>query len=426
MYIDTESTVPAGGSDQDVLQIFGSSGFHVSIKVPEIRYSNDDGTSVFEMIDEYLAFVQYTQEITFPTDDYYTVTYSEINRNAGVMNISRSVDTPFHIETAIVIDGSNPISSTPIGLTTPIFFARAGKPLSVSVASYQTESDVQLFYRLVVPKMGYKRLVDDYSLPENCTINPFTGCISWDGKYKTMTIVGDFILAVEIVSYRKDKVIGRMVRDFQVTLTDEALPADISLDSEDDNETNNVFETALGLNTISVLGESLNAKELTAEVYSELGELVSVVISNENTGSVKRQLVNISFDVNTSLQRDVPYLLNVRLGAKGNYTFYQDYTILLNTINRTLELPSAIDSLNNLVEEPEEFVPYPNPTIDFVNIERSVDKATIEVCDAKGASVEITTSTRGFSFSPSTPPGTYYLRMRRNSGEIVRFSILKY
>ncbi|MEQ1586956.1 MAG: gliding motility-associated C-terminal domain-containing protein, partial [Cyclobacteriaceae bacterium] len=64
--------------------------------------------------------VSYTIEHTFGGPGKYTISYLEANRNAGILNMTNSVDTRFFVETQIIIDPFLGCSNTPRLLVPPI------------------------------------------------------------------------------------------------------------------------------------------------------------------------------------------------------------------------------------------------------------------------------------------------------------------
>jgi hypothetical protein len=64
--------------------------------------------------------VTYTINHTFPGPGVYVIRYFERNRNSGILNIANSVDTPFFIQTQIIIDPFLGCDNTPRLLVPPI------------------------------------------------------------------------------------------------------------------------------------------------------------------------------------------------------------------------------------------------------------------------------------------------------------------
>ncbi|UXX78066.1 hypothetical protein N7E81_11925 [Reichenbachiella carrageenanivorans] len=185
-YTDTGSTVIFGGGELD----FGD-GTIVTLS----EASSSNGTVLLE--DE-VAYNFFEISHTFSAPGKYTIRYVEQNRNAGVQNMSNSVDTPFYIETTILIDPFIGLNNTPVFLVPPIDKGAVGAAFLHNPGAYDSDGD-SLSYRLTVPKQALGREVNNYMSPadpsfyddylhgnEELTdvpvfnINPITGSLTWD------------------------------------------------------------------------------------------------------------------------------------------------------------------------------------------------------------------------------------------------------
>ncbi|WP_165823858.1 T9SS type B sorting domain-containing protein [Pseudochryseolinea flava] len=240
-YIDTESTVPFGGSTSDVLAIYGRSHEAFMIQVPEIKSTNGDGTQFFEIIDadRHIARVEFVYFHEFPGNDVYTITFTEINRNAGILNMSRSVDTPFFIETKITLDSYLGCSTPALIEVPPVDRACSGIMWTHTPGAVDLKDSIS--YELQIPKSGPLTLVGNYASPERSqfyssidyskanekrdgfptfVMDPRSGLITWDAPGNT----GEYNIAFHIIEWRKvDNVwyrMGYVRRDMQIIVED--------------------------------------------------------------------------------------------------------------------------------------------------------------------------------------------------------------
>ena len=170
-YVDTESPVPFGGANTDILYIWGTSGTPVGYPIPEItRNTVPPPGGTYTVIDDvlHIARVTYTFQHTFRGNDRYTLTYTEINRNAGILNMDKSVDTPFYIETQLTIDLAGLGCSTPAIISVPPI-DQACSGIAWTHNPGATDPDDSISYELAIPYSGINREVLNHKFPNNPT-----------------------------------------------------------------------------------------------------------------------------------------------------------------------------------------------------------------------------------------------------------------
>ncbi|MFY0652027.1 MAG: gliding motility-associated C-terminal domain-containing protein [Cyclobacteriaceae bacterium] len=234
-YTDTGSTVIFGGGDID----FGD-GTVINI---------EEGSEFFireELVDaeKLIAFNVFEIEHTFQAPGAYVIRFNEKNRNAGILNMSNSVDTPFYVETRILIDPFLGSNNTPIFLVPPVDEGAVGVQFIHNAGAFDLDGD-SLSYKLVVPKQFKDREVDEYvdpndpkfypnyaqgnedqNAPPKFEIDPITGDLVWDspgtmGEYNVAFIVEEWRLVLGQWFN-----LGYVTRDMQIIIeeTDNARP----------------------------------------------------------------------------------------------------------------------------------------------------------------------------------------------------------
>lgn len=188
-YGDIGSVVPFGGGNNPRLS-FGD-GQQVDFTNPpagSIAISNErNGVQKVEIS----VFHKYK------SDGNYIISYIEGQRNGSVINMINSIETDFHIETLLVIDGFLGENSSPRLTSPPINYAAVGVKFIHNPGAFDPDGD-SLSYRFVTPMQkkneaveGYKRLNDpsfysDFSegsekgTPPSLSINSITGDLVWD------------------------------------------------------------------------------------------------------------------------------------------------------------------------------------------------------------------------------------------------------
>lgn len=225
-YTDTGSSVVFGGGEID----FGDG---TVVNLTEAAENN--GTTPLE--DE-VAYNFFEITHTFSAPGKYTIRYNERNRNAGVQNMSNSVDTPFYIETTILIDPFVGLNNTPVFLVPPIDKGAVGAAFLHNPGAYDSDGD-SLSYRITIPKQSFDREVNNYLSPADpefydnylqgneaqsdvpeFTIDPITGNLLWDAPGAP----GEYNIAFIVDEWRKIEgqwfLLGSLTRDMQIIIED--------------------------------------------------------------------------------------------------------------------------------------------------------------------------------------------------------------
>jgi hypothetical protein len=187
-----------------------------------------------------IATASFTIDHIYAAGFRYTISYSEPNRNEGVINMDGSVNTRFYIETQIVIDpllGCN--ENTPVLAVPPIDRGCTGVAWFHNPGAYDLDGD-SLSYEMVVPfrergtqVVNYKSPIDPKFYPTNFDtgneagldkptfgINAIDGTITWDAP----GTAGEYNIAFVIKEWRIVKgkwiQIGFVRRDMQIIIED--------------------------------------------------------------------------------------------------------------------------------------------------------------------------------------------------------------
>ena len=115
---------------------------------------------------EGIATASFTITHTYSGNGRYVISYSEPNRNAGVVNMDGSVNTRFYIETLIIVDPFLGCNNTPKLLVPPIDRACTTIAWFHNPGAYDPDGD-SLSYELVVPFRERNTTVVNYKEPNN-------------------------------------------------------------------------------------------------------------------------------------------------------------------------------------------------------------------------------------------------------------------
>lgn len=207
-----------------------------------------------------IGTVSYSVSHTYSGPGYYVVSYLEPNRNAGILNMFNSVDTPFYLESTVSIDPFLGCDNSPRLLIPPIDKACTSAAWYHNPGAYDPDGD-SLSYEFTVPKSDrgipvnnyrdpnakefYDRIGLNYNTanetgngPPTFTINSITGTIIWNAPGAP----GQYNIAFIIREWRKVSGIwvnnGYVVRDMQIIVEDcrnkrpeLTVPADICVEA---------------------------------------------------------------------------------------------------------------------------------------------------------------------------------------------------
>ena len=175
-------------------------------------------------------------EYTFQAPGIYVVSYTEENRNPGIVNINDSVNTPFHVQTIVRIDADLSPNSSPKLTIPPIDRACIGKRFFHNPGAFDPNGD-SLAYKLVTPQLGPGTDIGPFTVlndpsitgeredggsPGLYEIDPITGTFVWDAPARA----GEYNIAFIVEEWRfsestgQMEILGFVTRDMQIIVED--------------------------------------------------------------------------------------------------------------------------------------------------------------------------------------------------------------
>ena len=200
------------------------------------RFSKVPGT-------DNIGKIEYPVYYTYNPGRSYKISYTEVNRNRDIRNITESVNVNFFLETLIEIDPFKGCDNSPRLRVPPIDKACTGSRWEHNPGAFDPDGD-SLSYKLIAPRWvpGYPRIfsvdtVPGYHRPNNQAyyagvdynnarqdepgqpifkIDADTGTITWDAPGTP----GEYNIAFLIIEWRKIndvwQQIGYITRDMQI------------------------------------------------------------------------------------------------------------------------------------------------------------------------------------------------------------------
>jgi gliding motility-associated-like protein len=157
----------------------------------------------------------YITTFTFTGACTWTISVTDPNRNAGIVNIPNSVEQPFYIETKLVINGFLGINNSPVLYYPPIDNGCIYQIYQHNPVAYDPDGD-SLAYSLVACKGYNGNTLPGYTFPQasNSLTIDANGTMTWN----TPVMQGEFNVAILITEYRNGYIIGSVLRDMQITI----------------------------------------------------------------------------------------------------------------------------------------------------------------------------------------------------------------
>ena len=146
----------------------------------------------------------------------FTISLEDPNRNGNIINIPNSLNTPFYIETALVINPFLTPNNSVVLLNPPIDNGCVNQFFIHNPNAFDPDGD-SLSYALV-PCRGFNGLpVSNYGTPQASSffrIDSLNGNVLWQNP----VIVGEYNIAIKIYEWRQGIVVGSVTRDLQIDI----------------------------------------------------------------------------------------------------------------------------------------------------------------------------------------------------------------
>lgn len=283
---------------------------------------------------EGIATASFTVTHAYSGNGKFVISYSEPNRNAGVVNMDASVNTRFYIETVIIVDPFLGCNNTPKLLVPPIDRACTGIAWFHNPGAYDPDGD-SLSYELVIPfrdrnttVVNYRDPSDpgfysDYATgnesadgPPTFSINPIDGTLTWDspgtiGEYNIAFVIREWRLVngvwVSIGFVRRDMQI--IVDDCDNERPDLEVPEDVCV------------EAGSTLNA-TIFGTDPDGDSVKIEAFSEILNLAEAQFPatvSPDPARFAKQPAQLQFQWNTQCEhiKDQPYQVVFKITDKS-------------------------------------------------------------------------------------------------------------
>lgn len=261
-------------------------------------YGNDG-----EPIAQYLKKNIYEVNHVYSGNGEYVISTWDPNREAGICNMTNSVDEPFYIETILKIsadvNSNNSLSFNSI----PIYYAVVDSLFSHNLMASDSDGD-SLTYEFVPCKISEADVVPGYTVPAGFSIESTTGQITWN----VPTMICKYNFAVNVREWRNGAMIGIVRRDFQIITSTDVSAGTVDLKS---NTSHLKLFPNPAVDKISVENLNFNAVNFLF-IYDFTGKLIK-----------ETELINTHKDIDISAFPEGVYHVKVVsngiISASGNF-----------------------------------------------------------------------------------------------------------
>lgn len=360
-----------------------------------------------------VAYTAFTVEHTYPTLASYTISYSEPNRNAAILNFETSVNTRFYLETNFLLMTDMAYQS-PVPLLPPFFYGFADDNFSLSLAAADP-NNFALRYSPRVPLMDKYTSVKNYRQSGSTFIDPLTGLINWDCKFQGATLLGEFLFGVQVDQFdtRTDPwtKVGHVYRDLQIIVTDNSEPKGIIEDNVT-TEQNIVEIPESGTDSLKVFVYHDDGEEVTLTLSTELPVDYYTFTVYDSTHETRRIVVGkLELTHAPAIARNLPYIMSIRASftTTENDRYFKDTNFAFITQEF---IPSFGPISSTTTNEEKPFSLVPNPFKDFVWLKAAPDiSSSLAVYNSLGQLVLTTQSdSEGKIDLSQLPPGMYFIK----------------
>lgn len=159
----------------------------------------------------------YKAKHTYASAGLFQVAFSSANRIDAISNMDNSFNTPFFVESSIVIRTSVSVNTSPVMSAPAVALASAGHPFSYDLLAADADGD-SLVFSLKPTLQAHAMDAYGYILPAATSgfisIDAHTGVLSWLNP----VMAGLYSIGVETKEYRNGVLLGTVFRDMLITV----------------------------------------------------------------------------------------------------------------------------------------------------------------------------------------------------------------
>lgn len=338
---------------RDSLQLSWGDGAVSSVRIANGPDGNGDGIPDGEMVEPGVYKLVFPGQHTYSTTGRYILSVSDPNRSPGILNLNfpNSVSVPFYTESEINLIADFERNHSPVLLEGGGDFMIVGQDILHLPNAFDVDDD-SLVYELITPQMDTGIPVPNYfGIGMLATIDADKGIMTFNTGQ-----IGDYVFAIQITSYRNGELQDRVIRDMTFFNSEPSTPN---------------MSPSLTLNTTLEVVQEVNVGDTVrfeCSISDDPGQMLQLTSSsglydffdNLATFTIVQNTASFEWIVRPEHVRVHPYPVVVK--AKD------DYEDLGSANYALMRYRVKGDAVNTTDVASEEWLVYPNPTSDQLNL----------------------------------------------------------
>lgn len=203
----------------------------------------------------------YQTEHTYPAPGQYIISMTDPNRIYNISNMTNSGDTPFYIESQLIVASTWTNSSVSIQ-NADTLFGSIGQTFVFDPLVQENDGD-SLYFLLITPISASGYVFPDQVGGGIFSLDQSTGIITWDNPQ----VAGVYDFAVVVEEYRSGNKIGQTMYDYLIFISTELGMQENTSSSDDIKIYPNPFHSY----TTLLLDMNNDWKELSLTIYDVTG-----------------------------------------------------------------------------------------------------------------------------------------------------------
>jgi hypothetical protein len=364
---------------------FGDGTTHTTTTVENTVLSGYNGVGI----------VEYSVDHTFPANNTYTISYSEANLKAGILNMNNSVSTRFYIQLKSNLN-SEEDSSTPEFLTHPILENTIKQSYAFSNAAFDNKGSY-FRYQLGLVYQANGIVVGNLRIPKSLLVNYYNGLVTWDNLLNEelpFPYLGDYLFSLDIYQYNANgKLINVIQRTFQIILNDSDSMIKITGSPADKN--GKIFVESGKSKTVKLVLESEGTKRWELNHDPKIAANLSFEQYDSTLNSKQVRVAAIKLNSTPQIIRDEPYSITIRAKATNSLGYVNQKDVVFLFFTKDIELPIVNVELPTIPvvtgledKEIDEIQIYPNPFSSYFKLTLTSgianDSEKVKIFDSSG------------------------------------------